>query len=276
LKETADYYYAHDLGGLPLLNANYKQQNFSKHVHEEYCIGVIDQGAQRFFHNGAEHVAPQHGIILVNPDQVHDGCADNDSGWKYRAIYPMPGLIKNVQDQLSSKNTGTAMFNQSVINDLLLANQLRHLFYLLQYSANTLAREITFMTVMSNLLQRHAGGSNQPLTLTQCVPSIKLIKEYLDCHFADNVSIKTLASWVNLNPNYITRLFQKQIGIPPHAYQIQRRLFHAKKMLLADNTLLNTALSCGFSDQSHLNRHFKRWLGISPGKFQPNIKSSRS
>ena len=128
MKETADYYYAHDLWGLPLLNANYKQQNFSKHVHEEYCIGVIDQGAQRFFHNGAEHVAPQHGIILVNPDQVHDGCTATESGWKYRAIYPMPGLIKNVQDQLSSKNTGTAMFNQSVTNDLLLANQLRYLF----------------------------------------------------------------------------------------------------------------------------------------------------
>ena len=212
MKETADYYYAHDLGGLPLLNASYEQQNFSKHVHEGYCIGVIDQGAQRFFHNGAEHVAPQHGIILVNPDQVHDGCADNESGWKYRAIYPMPGLIKNVQYQLSSKNTGTALFNQSVVNDFLLANQLRHLFYLLQYSANTLAREITFMTFISNLLQRHA-------------------------------------------------------------YQIQRRLFHAKKMILAGNTLLDTTLTCGFNDQSHLNRHFKRWLGISPGKFQPNTKN---
>jgi hypothetical protein len=84
---------------------------------------------------------------------VHNGCADNESGWKYRAIYPMSGLIKNVQDQLSSKNTGTVMFNQSVVNDLLLAYQPRHLFYLLQYSANTLAREITFMTVMSNSLQ---------------------------------------------------------------------------------------------------------------------------
>ena len=122
MKETADYYYAHDLGGLPLLNASYEQQNFSKHVHEGYCIGVIDQGAQRFFHNGAEHVAPQHGIILVNPDQVHDGCADNESGWKYRAIYSMPGLIKNIQDQLSSKNIGNTMFYQSVVNDLLLAN----------------------------------------------------------------------------------------------------------------------------------------------------------
>ena len=60
MKESTDYYYAHDLAGLPLLNASHKQQNFSKHVHEEYCIGVIDQGALRFFHNGAEHVAPQH------------------------------------------------------------------------------------------------------------------------------------------------------------------------------------------------------------------------
>jgi AraC-like DNA-binding protein len=276
LKESADYYYAHDLAGLSLLNASYKQQNFSKHVHEEYCIGVIDQGAQRFFHNGAEHIAPQHGIILVNPDQVHDGCAANESGWKYRAIYPMPELIKNVQDQLSSKNTGTPMFNHSVVNDLLLANQLRNFFQLLQFSDNTLARETTFMAVISNLLQRHAGGSCQPHTLPQCVPSIKRVKEYLDSHFADNISIKTLASLVNLNPYYLTRLFQKNIGLPPHAYQIQRRLLHAKKMLLAGNTLLDTALTSGFSDQSHLNQHFKKWLGIPPGKFQPNMTIIRS
>jgi AraC-like DNA-binding protein len=270
MKESADYYYAHDLAGLPLLNASHKQQNFSKHVHEEYCIGVIDQGALRFFHNGAEHVAPQHEIILVYPDQVHDGCAANESGWTYRAIYPMPELIKNIQDQLSSRNTGTAMFNNSVVDDQLLGGQLRYFFHLLQYSDNTLVRETTFMAVISNLLQRHAGGSSQPRTLSKCVPSIKLVKEYLDCHFADNISIKTLADLVNLNPYYLTRLFQKQIGLPPHAYQIQRRLFHAKKMLLAGNTLLHTALSCGFSDQSHLNQHFKKWLGIPPGKFQPN------
>ncbi|WP_153810971.1 helix-turn-helix domain-containing protein [Paraglaciecola arctica] len=41
-------------------------------------------------------------------------------------------------------------------------------------------------------------------------------------------------------------------------------------MLLAGNTLLDTALTCGFSDLSHLNQHFKKWLGIPPREFQPN------
>ncbi|GAC21021.1 hypothetical protein GARC_4077 [Paraglaciecola arctica BSs20135] len=46
--------------------------------------------------------------------------------------------------------------------------------------------------------------------------------------------------------------------------------YNGEKMLLAGNTLLDTALTCGFSDLSHLNQHFKKWLGIPPREFQPN------
>ena len=67
-REQVHYLHLKELGGLEMLSAQYYQQTFSRHVHEGFCIGVIEDGAQRFFRTGAHHVAPKGDIILVNPD----------------------------------------------------------------------------------------------------------------------------------------------------------------------------------------------------------------
>ena len=51
-QEQANYLHVSELGGLELLKAHYHQTQFSKHVHEGYCIGVIEDGAQSFFRTG--------------------------------------------------------------------------------------------------------------------------------------------------------------------------------------------------------------------------------
>ncbi len=70
-REQVDYLHLEELGGLEMLKASYFQQEFSRHVHEGFCIGVIEEGAQRFYRTGGNHVAPQGDIILVNADEVH-------------------------------------------------------------------------------------------------------------------------------------------------------------------------------------------------------------
>ncbi len=72
-REQADYLHLRELGGLELLKAHYHQTQFSKHTHEGYCIGVIEEGAQSFFRTGQLHVAPKGDIILVNADEIHTG-----------------------------------------------------------------------------------------------------------------------------------------------------------------------------------------------------------
>ncbi len=52
VREFADYWHVEELGGLELLKASYQQTQFSKHTHEGYCIGLIDEGAQSFLRTG--------------------------------------------------------------------------------------------------------------------------------------------------------------------------------------------------------------------------------
>ena len=93
MKEQTSVYHLETFGGLDLLQARYYKQNFSRHAHETFCIGVIEEGAQRFYRTGRDHLAPKGDIILVNADDVHTGSSGVDSGWSYRAIYPHPNLL---------------------------------------------------------------------------------------------------------------------------------------------------------------------------------------
>lgn len=269
--EVARYKYAQDLQGLPLLSASFRHQNFSRHVHEGYCIGVIEDGAQRFFRSGANHIASEDCIILVNPDQVHDGHAASENGWKYRAMYPLPSLVEWVRRELTDKSHEIAGFSDPVVSDRYMAARLRRLFSVLDKSDNSLQREGLFLDVMSELLKRHGQGKvvmpdvgNEPL-------AVNLMKEFLDGYFADNISSEHLSQLTGLNPFYLNRLFQKHVGIPPHAYQIQRRLRRAKTLLEDGESIAAAAAMSGFSDQSHLTRHFRKWLGVTPGHFQQSL-----
>ncbi|HIO96977.1 MAG TPA: AraC family transcriptional regulator [Leucothrix sp.] len=267
-KNQAVYSRADDLGGLELLQACYKDQTFSRHVHEGYCINLIDSGAQRFYRSGANHLAPQNSIVFVNADEVHDGCKATENGWSYRAMYPTPELLANISIELEGKRNDAPWFPQAVVTDAYTVSKLHHLFTLLEHSSNPLERETCYLSTMTELISRHSK-QNKALTKLGHEPlAIKRMRNYLDEHFVENISIKTLADSVELSPFYLARLFNKTVGLPPHAYQIQRRVQKAKQLIHHNVKLSDVAVDCGFTDQSHLSRHFKRSLGITPGAYQ--------
>ena len=94
--EFSQFWHCAELGGLELMKAQYQHKEFSRHVHEGYCINLIENGAQAFYRSGDMHVAPQGDIVLVNPDDVHTGSSAVEHGWGYRALYPTPAMIEHI------------------------------------------------------------------------------------------------------------------------------------------------------------------------------------
>lgn len=91
------------------------------------------------------------------------------------------------------------------------------------------------------------------------------ICDFINSNLGQNISLETLAEMAGLSVNHFARAFKQTVGMPPHSFVLQRRIEHARNMLR--NTELpvsEIALSVGFSDQSHLARHFRRITGISP------------
>lgn len=266
-KESAKFQVADELGGIELLDAKYETQTFSRHSHEGYTVGVIERGAQRFYRTGANHVAPQDTIILVNADEMHTGHSAVEGGWAYKAMYPLPSQFENVTRELGANEYGTPYFPDAVVTDPELANQFRIVFSTLENSDNRLLRETLVYSSLVNLMLRHGKTPPKPIELSKAQQQLTLVKEFLDDFPQTDVSLEELATLAGLSPFHLVRAFQKQFGFPPHAYQIQSRLRYARKLLKAGYSISDTAHECGFHDQSHLHRHFKKAMGITPKQY---------
>ena len=126
----ARYSVYQDLGNLEAVDARYRYQSFSRHVHEGYCIGVIESGAQHFFAHGRKNTAPADSIILVNADQVHDGSCASENGWTYKAMYPLPEAFATVCEDLYGSSSYLPWFPEAVAAGPIAAMRLRQFFEL--------------------------------------------------------------------------------------------------------------------------------------------------
>ena len=79
--------------------------------------------------------------------------------------------------------------------------------------------------------------------------------------------LEELAAIAQLSPFHLLRSFKDQLGLPPHAYQIQTRVTRAKHLLRLGMSSIDTALTVGFADQSHFSSNFKRIVGVPPGLY---------
>jgi AraC-like DNA-binding protein len=91
------------------------------------------------------------------------------------------------------------------------------------------------------------------------------ICEYIDSHLQENIALEVLAEIAQLSVHHFAREFRQSLGIPPHNYIVQRRVEHAQQLLRnTDLPLSEIAIEAGFTDQSHLARHFRTIIGVSP------------
>jgi len=91
-----------------------------------------------------------------------------------------------------------------------------------------------------------------------------------------HVDLETLAQRAGLSRFQALRAFKQRYGLPPHAYQLCLRMSHARRLLVEGLPAADVALRCGFADQSHFIRHFKRLNGITPLQYaRAHMLSSR-
>ena len=82
-----------------------------------------------------------------------------------------------------------------------------------------------------------------------------------------DISLADIAAAAHLSPFHLTRLFKRALGVAPYQYLIQMRVNSARALIAAGGggySLAQIATSVGFADQSHLTRHFKKVLGVTP------------
>jgi transcriptional regulator GlxA family with amidase domain len=130
-----------------------------------------------------------------------------------------------------------------------------------------LVRESLFLSSLARLLERHGELRPQSRKAGTEQGPVRRALDHMRVNFATDLSIDELAACAGLSPFYFVRCFRKETGLPPHAYLTQLRLDHARCLLGHGKSPVEAALAAGFYDQSHLNKHFKRTYGLTPGQY---------
>jgi AraC family transcriptional regulator len=94
---------------------------------------------------------------------------------------------------------------------------------------------------------------------------IKQLRVYIAENLASSIAIESLAAICRLSGSHFSRAFKASFGEPPHSYVMRQRIQEAKRLMLeCEKPLSQIALACGFADQSHFCRSFRRTEGDSP------------
>jgi transcriptional regulator GlxA family with amidase domain len=95
------------------------------------------------------------------------------------------------------------------------------------------------------------------------------ILAHIEANLASKLGVGELADVVALSKSHFSRAFKHSLGLPPMEYVVVRRVERAKSMISSTrDSLAEVALACGFADQSHLNRRFRDFIGMSPGRWR--------
>lgn len=84
--------------GVELLEARFQGNGFSPHRHDTYALGLTLHGVQTFSYRSERRFSQPGNVIVLHPDELHDGAAGTQAGLIYRMIYLPPQLIAAVND----------------------------------------------------------------------------------------------------------------------------------------------------------------------------------
>ena len=256
-----------------LMHAAYVRQTFAKHTHDDYAVGVIEQGGLGFRYRGEHLVAAPGQVCLVIPGEPHDGHSLDPNGWTYRMFYLQPSLMQRAASQLSGRAVGQPFFKPGVLNDKDLAALLVQTHGLFENPlADLMEKQSRLLHLLCCFIARHAEPAPLPHSIGNEHRAVARARDYIEAQYTRELSITELAGHAGLSPYHFIRVFKAHTGLPPHAYLMEVRVRRAREMLAGGASICQSAHANGFSDQSHLTRQFKRILGVTPGQFRNSVQ----
>lgn len=251
--------------GVEAISARFFGHAYDMHHHDEWLVGVTDDGVQDFFCRGARRQSTRDRIILMEPGEMHDGQAITAGGFAYEMLYvPQAAMRRGFDDT----GRGEGGFRETVSDDPLLAAAIRAACAAISGSVPQLARDACLDAVVGRLRSHLGLGARRAEGMIS--PAIaKRARERLHDEMAAEIGIDDLAEAAGAaNRFQLARAFRAAYGASPHAYLVRIRLAEAKRLLAGGETPASVAAACGFADQSHLGRWFRRAFAITPGAYR--------
>ena len=273
VKEQAVWWRLGDPGEPELLKATFRTRTFARHAHDRFAIGVIEAGGLAFRYRGEEVLAPAGWVNLAFPGEAHSGRAADSDGWTYRMLYLDPLQMNAVAKDLDPQAHEMPFIPAGAVWDPVLARRIAKLHRFCEDpDSEPFERQTRLGMILQDVL-RHHSVSKVERPAQKLRREVQVARRFIEGNFKQHILLDELAALTGMNPYGLVRSFTQELGIPPHAYLVQVRVRRAAALLRQDASLVSAALDVGFSDQSHLNRHFLRCYGITPGVYGQAFRS---
>ena len=256
---------------------NYRTEpNPPYHRHDAYEIYLFIKGSLKMYIEDSYYQLSPGDMAIINPDELHRSIADDTVTYERIGL----NIKQSVFDNLNTFNTNLltcfhshphGMNNIIHLNknemeafieicDKLLAAQSSESYGndLLCYSY------LIQILVMTNNFYKNATSFNYVNLMPQV---IRDTMKYIDDNLTGNIALENLSDQFGFNGNYLSSVFKKNTGLTLRNYIIEKRITLAKKILMQGASVSDACYQSGFNDYANFIRTFKKFTGISPGKY---------
>lgn len=246
------------------IEAYFRGHGYTPHRHDTYAIGSTLSGVQSFHYRQSMRHSLPGGTIVLHPDEIHDGEAGTEAGFRYRMLYIEPSLI---QDVLGGEPL--PFIPGGLSQDPRLLSATRRLLYSLDAALDPLEEDDAIYD-LAQVLKGAAGKprGRQAVDYAAAERARAFIHDALD----RSITLDALVQASGRDRWSLSRDFRALYGTSPYRYITQRRLAAARDRMLAGQSLTDAALGSGFFDQAHMTRLFTQTFGISPARWLKMLK----
>ncbi|WP_072207748.1 AraC family transcriptional regulator [Mastigocoleus testarum] len=242
--------------------------NLPSHLHEELEMTIMHNSSWQFYYRGTQYTVPPGSFTLTQPGEVHKAFSETPVNCTFNGLRINATFVQDLATEIIGHSQGLPFFSTPIVTDRDL-NQLIFSFHQLIENSkeSVLKQESILLKLLETIILRYAKHCPKLKAIGDESQLVQQVRDYLNDNFAQNVSLQQLADITNFSRFYLNRAFRKQVGIPPHAYQIQIRIARAKNLLNSGLSISQVAIATGFANQSHFGKHFKRAIGVTPWQY---------
>lgn len=230
-----------------------------------YLFFIVTKGSGTLTYQNTTYRLSQGDCVFLDCQKPY-AHQSSDNLWTLRWIHFYSPNMKNIYEKYTELG-GTPTFQaHSAETYLHLWEQIYH-----HASSNSSMKDMEVYSNLTALLTALLSESKHLDTTysTHSKNNLQEIKEYLDTHYAEKITLDFLSGKFYINKFYLTRIFKEQFGISITNYLLQLRITHAKRLLrFSDLPMDKISQECGMNDANYFSRAFKKIEGITPGQFR--------
>lgn len=255
-------------GAIDRIEARFDGVAFSPHRHDTYAIGITLAGVQTFDYRGAARHSLPGQMVILHPDELHDGRAGDDMPFRYRTAYVSPADVQAVLGGRPLPFIGDGVSDDPRLRQAigaLLGDMDRPLTGIeLEQSVTDLAAALAA-----------ASGADRKMCAHD-VSGVQRARDFIEENLDRDLTLSDLEGVALCDRWRLSRDFRVLLGASPHRYLVFRRLDRARGLMEQGLGLAEAALASGFADQSHFTRQFKKTYGMTPRVWAFAHRRSRS